>query len=116
SRSPRLRWIARTAWRRRFSRGVVSSPHSRERSGGASWTAGGDSRRGTVRAQWGDTAVVRALGKRDLRRYFVNPAGYVFVTFFIFLGAAAAFWPFRLFLYNLGTLDHIHSSSRSLFG
>lgn len=50
-------------------------------------------------------AALGAIVQRDFTAFFSNPAGYVFITVFVFLGALGAFFPDAFFARNLANLD-----------
>lgn len=55
-----------------------------------------------------NTNVIFAVAKRDLRSWFGNPVGYVFIVFFVALSAVALMWHRDFFTSNLANLDTLN--------
>ena len=54
--------------------------------------------------------VIRSIGRRDFLRFFFNPSGYVFISLFVIVSAALAFWQPIFFTRNLDNLDTLNWS------
>lgn len=62
----------------------------------------------TASSAWLRPHVVNAVFRRNVASYFVNPAGYVFITLFVLVCSYVAFCRPEFFSNNLATLDTLN--------